>query len=266
MTAADLILLDGIPTYLDRNTFNRLYRKLKASAGKNLDVFEVKFEIKEYQVGRNKTLKVSLVGEDALAAKNYIALKHGCIEPLGYFKEQKSIHRAKVKEPRRLGFGIFMDVGISTGKDALFPVYMMQEQLLGKNKVSSRVIAKYFGFCDGFGLDVVVEKKSKGGKVEVRISNDLVEMFRLWGEDGLDRVLCHGETADRLGKLVVDAMKTDRHVMVSEHGFLDTIITCDARTAGAGIVSLVGSKLPHVKFSVFNGSKVREFMESGPAR
>ncbi|NMC06160.1 MAG: DUF2110 family protein, partial [Candidatus Lokiarchaeota archaeon] len=147
------------------------------------------------------------------------------------------------------------------GKNALYPLFRMREQLADNKKVPARRIAKLFGFCDGFSYPVVVTGIDEDSKVFVELEKRAVEEFKAWQNDGLDRVMCHGDTKESIEHALVKAGAKKEHFMIQESGFLDCIITCDKRTEGAGLVGLIGPRMSHVTMAVFNGAEAGKLVK-----
>lgn len=257
MTDISITLLDRVEQSPDRRITRARLDMLKKSITESIDVFDIEHKIEEIK-GNNVTwLKVNLRGDDAVAAMNFLKLKHGAKVMLFDVQEGVIIQRAKADASGSTGFGIFFDIGLEN-KHALYPLYRMREQLVNGKKMPARKLAKMFGFCDGFGFPVVVTEIDEQSKVFVELDAHVVEEFATWRDDSLDRVFCHGETKEGIERAIANSGAKKEHIMIQEAGFLDCIITCDARTEGAGIIALIGPSLSHVKLAVFKAAEINK--------
>ncbi len=250
-----ITLLDRVEIDRSREITSARLALLKRVVHQDVEAFAVKTIIDEVKKGDAIMFKIIIEGEDAEAARNYLQLKHGARTLLVNMHEDDAVPRARADAPGSAGFGIFFDIGLE-GKNALYPLFRMREQLLDGKKQPARRMAKLFGFCNGFGYPVVVTGIDENSKVFVELDARAVDEFKTWRCDGLDRILCHGETKEALERTLLKAGANKEHFMIQETGFLDCIITCDSRTEGAGLVGLIGPRMSHVAMAVFNGAEV----------
>ena len=252
-----LTLLDRIEVDRDRRITLARLDLLKKSINESIEAFDIEHTIEEIKASNTIWLKIKLRGEDAVAAANFLKLKHGAKVMQFDVQEGITIQRAKADASGATGFGMFFDIGLEN-KNALYPLYRMREQLATGKKVPARKLAKMFGFCDGFGFPVVVTEINEESKIFVELDSRVADEFATWREDSVDHVLCHGETKEGIERAIANSGAKKEHIMVQEAGFLDCIITCDARTDGKGIVALIGPALSHVKLAVFNAAEVKK--------
>ena len=250
-----MTLLDRVETDRDRRITIARLDLLKKSIKDSIDAFDIEHDMAEIKGNNVIWLQVKLRGEDAVAAANFLKLKHGAKVMLVDLQEETTIQRAKADASGATGFGMFFDIGLEN-KHALYPLYRMREQLAIGKKLPARKLVKMFGFCDGFGFPVVVTEINEQSKITIELDAQVVEEFATWREDSVDRVFCHGETKEGIERAIANSGAKREHLMVQEAGFLDCIITCDARTEGKGIIALIGPTLSHVKLAVFNAAEV----------
>jgi hypothetical protein len=255
MGSITITLLDQVEIDRNREITSIRLALLKKAVQQDIEAFSVKWNIEEVKKGETIAFKVSIAGEDAEAARNFLRLKHGARTTLVDLRDGTPIPRARPDAPDLAGFGIFFDIGLE-GKNALYPLFRMREQLLDNKKQPSRLIAKLFGLCNGFGYPVVVTGIDENSKVFVKLDTRAVDEFKAWQRDGLDRVMCHGDTTEAIERTLLKAGAKKEHFMIQDSGFLDCIVTCDNRTEGAGLVGLIGPRLSHVTMAVFNGPEV----------
>ncbi|MEX2684041.1 MAG: DUF2110 family protein [Candidatus Sigynarchaeota archaeon] len=255
MGSVTITLLDKVDIDRSREITSTRLALLKKAVQQDIDAFRVKYSIDEIKKGESIMFKILIDGEDSEAARNYLRLKHGARTLLVDLHKDDVIPRARVDTPGSAGFGLFFDIGLE-GKNALYPLFRMREQLVDGKKVPARKIAKLFGFCNGFAYPVIVAEIDENSKIFVELDARAVDEFHAWRRDGLDRVMCHGETKEIIERTLVKAGAKKEHFIIQESGFLDCIITCDAHTEGAGLVGLIGPRMPHVAMAVFNGAGV----------
>ncbi len=255
MSSVTITLLDQVEMDRNREITSGRLALLKKAVQQDIEAFNVKWSIEEVRKGEVIAFKISITGEDAEAARNFLRLKHGARTTLVDLHDNDAVPRARADAPGSAGFGVFFDIGLE-GKNALYPLFRMREQLLDGKKQPARRIAKVFGFCNGFGYPVVVTGIDENSKVFVELDPRAVDEFKVWQRDGLDRVICHGDTKEAIERTLAKAEAKKEHFMIQEAGFLDCIITCDNRTEGAGLVGLIGPRLSHVTMAVFNGTEI----------
>lgn len=262
MNRETIKLLDRVYRMQSKDNVRLHVDALKNAIDRELEAFDLQYKLTTDAAGPFIQARVRLDGTDAFAAMNLLALNHGMRrDPVDILSLHpgKIIHRAKIKSPGKVGFGIFIDIGSKDDKDALYPQFAMREQLTAGKKESTRQIARIHGFCDGFGMEVAIAGHEPGGKTTVELGPATIREFLTWVQDGRDRILCHGELTWRLRDGFTTQVGTTKRFMFQDAGFLDTIVTCDAKTDGAGIIALVGKHFPHVKMGVFNGTKVAKY-------
>jgi hypothetical protein len=260
MSSTTITLLDQVEIDRNREITSARLALLKKAVRQDIEAFNVKWSIEEIKKGESITFKIPIAGEDSEAARNFLRLKHGARTTLVDVRDEQALPRARADAPDSAGFGIFFDIGLE-GKNALYPLFRMREQLLDNKKLPSRRIAKMFGFCDRFSYPVVVTGIDENSKVFVELDPRAVDEFKAWQRDGLDRVICHGDTKEAIERTLVKAGAKKEHFMIQEAGFLDCIVTCDNRTEGAGLVGLIGPHLSHVTMAVFNGAEAGKLVK-----
>ncbi|MFX0099304.1 MAG: DUF2110 family protein [Candidatus Hodarchaeota archaeon] len=261
MEKLKITLLDHVEITRSRNVNKKHVNYLRDGIHQSLEAFELNYEIKEIKKEEFIEIVVDLEGEDAIAARNYLNMNFGLQIPTRELETSTLLHRSKVNTPGSVGFGLFFNIGLSSRKNALSPVYRMREQLVKGQKVPARKIIKAFGICEGFGFDTKVLKIEDSTKISVELTDENVKLFHSWMNDGLDRIFCHGALMDEIERAFERHKADKRHYMIDNVGFLDNIITCDKNTKGIGLVSLIGPSLSHVKMSVFNPEEIRKLMQ-----
>lgn len=259
MPTRRIALLDRVPHAKQARATVARVQELAILVKEALDVFDVKHEIHEVVEDRCTRIHVELEGEDEEPAINFLNVKFGVGASIDSVKPGDEIHRAPVVAPGSVGFGVFFDIGLAAGKQALYPLHRMREQLAGGKSVPSRPLVKAFGFCEGFAMPVVVTRV-EAGKVEVELAARVVDELATWRRDGLDKITCHGEDAEVLERALREKLGVRHHAMVQQAGFLDVVISVDKRTDGAGIVALLGPLFSHVKLAVFNPRRIDKLL------
>ncbi len=256
-----LVLNDRVRVLRDIKVTRRHSSVLKRAIADELASFEITHDVRAKQSRGMMMFEVEIDGIDAIAASNYLRLRHGGgIEPAG-LKLGMAIARARWDRPGSVGFGTFVDIGVA-GSNALYPLYGMRQQLAGGKQHPVKWFEKAFGVCDGFAIDVVLQKISPEGKLFVELSGNLVQELASWRQDGCDRVFCHGETTLMVERALRVAGVNPEHAIIQETAFLDSIITCDDRTDGAGLVALIGRALPHLSMGVFNAREINKTLNA----
>ena len=103
--------------------------------------------------GNEGYLSVSIAGADSQGAKNYLKWKFGSVINFDEL-EVGIIRRGHLVSPGRVGFGIFIDIGVlNPKKDALLPLYTLRRQLVNGKTFSLKQIVQNYGFLENFPIE-----------------------------------------------------------------------------------------------------------------
>ena len=162
----------------------------------------------------------------------------------------------RVVTPDKLGFGIFIDIGlrgIKGGRDALLPLYNIRAFVDDEN-ISNREFVKRYGLVDGLPIQVRVNKLEKEGslKIEVDLDQEYIDMIDDWKKDGRERLII----TKTFKKEIINSLKNNNLIKyIDEILSLDpltSVIICDKKTRASGLLSKIGNDLKNKPIGIFN--------------
>jgi hypothetical protein len=162
----------------------------------------------------------------------------------------------RVVTPNKLGFGIFIDIGlrgIKGGRDALLPLYNIRAFVDDEN-ISNREFVKRYGLVDGLPIQVRVNKLEKEGslKIEVDLDQEYIDMIDDWKKDGRERLII----TKTFKKEIINSLKNNNLIKyIDEILSLDpltSVIICDKKTRASGLLSKIGNDLKNKPIGIFN--------------
>ena len=122
-------------------------------------------------------IKVVLNGEDAEAAKNYLAKEFYTTTLINQLKKGDII-KGKLVDVEEYGYGVYVDIGIIDPhpKDALIPLYVLRRQLAKGHIVSTRQIIKKYAFMNNLPLEVKIRDIDESlGTIEAELSESQIK-------------------------------------------------------------------------------------------
>ncbi|MHA2001528.1 MAG: DUF2110 family protein [Promethearchaeota archaeon] len=164
----------------------------------------------------------------------------------------------------KVGFGLFVDVGIETPvKEVLIPLFRLRVQLLGGKKLSTHEISKLYGFIDNFPVEIEVTKmefeKGAKPKFEGKFTDEFLEKMRRLIGEGLEIVFTTGESRQMVKRTLAKRGHTIDIAQIERIGPLETAIQCHKGTSGPGILSHIGPFLSNCRMSVMRPQKLQKY-------
>lgn len=238
-------------------TFSLLKRNIENDV-KDLDV-----KITSIVFGDDGFVSLILEGEDELAAYNYLGSLYGKNTDLGELKDGETI-KGYICSSGKIGFGIFVDIGIKEpySVDALLPLFSLREQLVDGKVVSVRKIIKMYGLIDNFPIEITMQKVSIGlKKVEAQLSQNQVETFEKWKEEGLDKLLIFGAYKEEIVSALARTNHSKDIISIENLGWMENVITCKFNTNAKGLIPSLGKILHKARFEIFSPSFIRKTLK-----
>jgi hypothetical protein len=213
--------------------------------------------------GNGGYLSVSIVGADSQGTKNYLKWKFGAVINFDEL-EVGSIRRGHLVSPERVGFGIFIDIGVlNPKKDALLPLYTLRKQLVNRKTFSLKQIVQNYGFLENFPVDVdIVAIDRDKETITVALTKSTLERFEIWRKDRLERVICCGASRREIRRALSNAGAMDDIRMIERLGLMEHAIVCLFGINASLLIRRVGPYLPAVSMSVFRPQKIRKMVSS----
>jgi hypothetical protein len=252
-----LTLLDKCYGFL----WERYLHDFKISLHQIFQDLEVQIEV----LGRSSEewIQIEVMGPDTEVVTNYLAQKFG-IAPISF----KNIHlysilKGRVIDAGKIGYGLYVDVGISLPKhvDVLVPLYVLRSQLVNGKKLSVKKIIDLFCLHDRFPITIQVTKiDSDLRKIEGRLSMSQSSIFNVWVSENFDRVLIQGTSSNQVKRLLKKSRRERDIIKVISLGFLEQLLLCKLGTEGPGIINILGPMLPKTPIYFFSPSRIRTIL------
>jgi hypothetical protein len=213
-----------------------------------------------------ETRRVTLLleGTDAPAARNYITSQYGATIPFAQVKQGMKL-LGVLRDPAKVGFGIFVDAGITDpSKDVLVPLRTIRTQMAKEKILPLRPMVRILGLVEGYPLEIeITNANEKLGKVEASFSPAQVDRFREWMRSNYERVLFSGATRQH----VKNAIKQTGHevdvVSLERQGLQAGYVVLKNGTEAPGIIHAIGSSLPEARLGAFSPTRWTQLLQTG---
>jgi hypothetical protein len=240
---------------------NTLEKVLLEKIPQDLDV-----KIVSLQVLENNRLNVQMEGEN----------KDDIIFTINIFKQimGETINNRRITKgfiakgvmvsPNKLGFGIFVDIGLTDpAKEVLIPLFQMRKQLVNNEKLSVIEIVKNYGFMENLPVEIEIVKfegaNGDNPKYEGKLSSNFVEQIQKSVEQRLDIIYTTGVSRQNIKKTIAKRGHSQDIIEINRLGPLETAVVCKKGTTGPGIISHIGKFIPEAHFSTLQPKWVRKF-------
>ncbi|MDQ1279999.1 MAG: hypothetical protein QG670_1261 [Thermoproteota archaeon] len=217
-------------------------------------------EIKVLGKTENGWIQVEISGLDSIIVTNYLNKKFGLAPSNIEELHAQSELRGKVVDSGRIGFGLYVDVGVSSQRkmDALVPLYTLRKQLLGDQKLSLRRITEAFCLRDNFPLKIKLTRIDVGKyEMGAELSESQLATFDDWLILGLDRVLVLGASLEQVEYAIRKSDSMRDITRIDQLGFLETTLICKIGTEAPGIINRIGHFLPRIPIYAFMPKKIQ---------
>ena len=216
---------------------------------------DIEVDVKLKGLTERGWVQIEVSGEDELFFSRYLEKQFGKTPEKFEDLNVNSIISGRVINSGDFGFGIFVDIGITSPKmiDCLIPLYVLRKQLFGSKSIPVREVIDKFCLHDFLPIEIkIVELDSKLFNVRAKLSDRQVTNYIRWLETDLNRVIVLGAPYNQVITALKNAKVSYNSVEVQSLGLLEQVITCMQGTDGPGIVSLIGKFLPRVPLHIFN--------------
>jgi len=225
---------------------------------KDLNVKIVKLERAE-----KNWIKVILNGEDAEAAKNYLAKEFYTTTLINQLKKGDII-KGKLVDVEEYGYGVYVDIGIldPRPKDALIPLYVLRKQLAKGYIVSTRQIVKKYAFMNNLPMEVKIrDVDERFETIEAELSKNQVKKYEEWIKHGLDRIFVCGATRQMIRKAIIRSGHLRDILSIERLGLLEHAIVCKPSTTAQGLIAEIGKYLPKIPMKAFKAKEIKKWLK-----
>jgi len=189
-------------------------------------------------------LQVRARGEDADAFLNLLKKEYGEASVSRSSLEKWDIVRGFVAGAGRIGYGVYVDIGIQNPKpkDALYPLHRMRAQLADGEPRSAREILDANALVDFVPLMMIVTEL-EGENISVELDDQARDNLVSWRKYPFDRVIAVGadrafvESAVRASGLQSDIVKVESLSL-----FVQSVL-CKIGTEAPGVIAKIGNRL-----------------------
>ncbi len=189
-------------------------------------------------------LQIRAKGEDADAFLNLLRQEQG-EAPVSRAKLEKwDIVRGFVTGAGRIGYGVYVDVGIQdpAPKDALYPLHRMRAQLADGEAKSAREILDNNALVDYVPLTMTVTE-FQGENISVEMEDEARDRIVSWRKYPFDRVIVIGADRTQAENAVrASGLQSDIVEVESLSLFVQSLV-CKIGTDAPGVISKIGGRL-----------------------
>ncbi len=201
-------------------------------------------------------VRVSVSGPDEGIAENLIVKTYGRLPSIQKV-DVGDTFRGFLTDVGKVGFGLYFKA-FKEGKDALYPLFEMRNQLAKGRKLPVRKIARAYGLVDGLALELRVLRRDEEG-VYVSLSPKQVATIRSWINRGRDVLFVVRATPKQVRRALVRTGHK-RDVSVVRTAFLSHALVCKPGTQAKGLIPRLGPHLPGVVLSALSPSRVEDLL------
>ena len=189
-------------------------------------------------------VKIEIGGDDEEAFRETIHRRFGIAQVDLSNLEPSDICRGFIIDSGKVGYGLYVDVGILTPKpiDGLYPLHSIRAQLAEGQQLPIRQIINKYRLYDDFPLEVRIVKLGEG-RVEVELSDRQRESISEWNVLPFDRVIIFHAFPDDLQSAITSSSVERDLARVESLSLTTHLLTCKIGTEAPGIIAKLGSHL-----------------------
>jgi hypothetical protein len=229
---------------------NRLTETVKSHISNLVEDLDAR--LARFNVDKRGHITISLEGQDAEFAINYLTKEYGASIPLNHVKEG-AIIRGSLIDVGKVGYGFYVDIAAlnnMTYVDALLPLYHVRDQF--KIKKPLRTIAKSLVLVDNLPVDVLITGvDQREGKIEANFAESTLNRFDQWLHDEHERLLVFGANFSMINTALEKTGHIDDIYEIQELGKFEFALRCKRSTRASGIIAAIGPKLRGVPMHLF---------------
>lgn len=227
----------------------RLFGFLKSKIAQDFENLDVK--VLRVATDKRNHVEISIEGADSEFAINHLANQYGkCFTPRDI--TSNTILRGHLIDVGRVGFGIYVDVGIEKAQrlDPLLPLHVLRKQV-GVNK-PLRSIANAVQLVENLPVEIrVTDVDTQNNKVEAELGPETTMRLNSWIQDDHERLLVFGANQATLE----DTLRKSKHLEDIYHfeplGLFEIALVCKRSTRASGILAAIGPRLRGVPMYLF---------------
>ena len=225
------------------------------------ELSNIKVKVKNITMNRRGWIQVEIIGEDEIAAVNYLKSKFGKAHTTLDGLCVPSTMRGRVISPRKVGNGICVDIGVSSPEmvDALIPRNKLCAQLTNGMKHSIDHIINHYCLHEYFPLEILLTKVDfKKNRIEAELSESQRKTFIEWINFDFERIVILGSTLKQVEHAIRRSKMGHFIIKIDKLGFLEHSIICKLGVDAPGIIAKIGRFLFGVPLCAFSPKKLRK--------
>ncbi len=209
----------------------------------------------------NKWVQVSLSGEDAAIAANYIKKEIGTCPTTLVSVQDSLVLKGYISKVDANKQHLKVDVGVFEPKvtQAIVPLTRLQAQLANSKEVALKKIAEIYGLVEGLPLTIKITLAS-GEDLQAELSATQLERLHGWQQSLLDRLIILGASKETVESVLERTRLTRDVIDVEVLGMFEHALTCKLGTDATGLIPRIGKYMRNSTFVVFNSQKIRKFL------
>ncbi len=170
--------------------------------------------------------RVSLEGPEEETTARYLESILGRVSAIEDVRVG-DIRRGKIVDLKKVGYGIYVDIGVIDSKDdpvdALVPVFSLKKHLGVKGTLSIKRMSDLLGLMENLPLDVrIFRVDRKKARLEGRLTNSQARRLRR----GRNRFYVCGETRRKIKNVIQRTGHSGHIVRVKRLGLLENEVQC----------------------------------------
>ena len=219
----------------------RNHRDAKSSLSEMLEeLMDLDVRVVSISRGPRNWATVSIEGPEEEVAEKYLESVMGRVTTIDGVQEGE-IRRGKVVDLGKVGYGIYVDVGVvdleDEPVDALIPAFSLKKHLGIRGALSIKRMSQKLGIMENLPLDVRVFKiRRREAEIEGRLTN---AQARRLGR-GRNRIYVVGETRRKIKNAIQRSGNSGHVVRVKRLGLLESEIQCSKEVDPHDVLRAIG--------------------------
>ncbi len=235
----------------------RLLSNLKSEI-QNL-ILELDAKIRRIDSDRKGHIRITIDGSDDEFVSSMIAKEYGIIPEIHEIIPN-SIHSGQLVDVGKVGYGLYVDIGITEPKlmDALVPLHQIRDQFSMPNSPLRR-ISKSLVLVENLPVKVrIVKVDMMNQKIEAEFTDSTVNRLIKWSKDDHERLLVFGANESMLERALLKSSHSGDIYSIEKLGPFEYSLRCKRTTRASGILAAIGPHLKGVPMHLFIPEEVGE--------
>jgi hypothetical protein len=165
----------------------------------------------------------------------------------------------------KVGYGIYVDLGLELKMDALIPLHRLREQT-GMKTSSLRKIAAGLVLVDHLPVEILITEVSLENKqIGAELANSFLDRLNDWTADDHERLLVFGANQRMVESTLNKTGHSNDIYQIDKLGHFEFALECKRNTRSSGILAAIGPRMRGVPMHLFIPSEVQAAMDNAKA-